>query len=63
MAEKSVTGNRDEDAQLTEAAKGTSNPPHPSAVGGAGPAKFVNPNTKPTTPGNYGAPISNTILK
>ena len=38
------------------------NPPHPSAVGGAGPAKFVNPSTKPSSPGNYGAPVGAPIF-
>jgi hypothetical protein len=39
------------------------NPPHPSAVGGAGAAKFVNPSTAPTSKGNYGPPMGDTILK
>jgi hypothetical protein len=41
---------------------GGGNPPHPSAVGGAGPAKFVNPSTKPSSPGNYGAPVGAPIF-
>ena len=35
---------------------------HPSAPGGAGPAKFVNPSTAPTSKGNYGAPMDKPIF-
>ena len=42
---------------------GGRNPPHPSAPGGNGPAKFVNPSITPSAKGNYGPPVGDTILR